>query len=61
MKYIHIEAIVNGAIKDVLVSAELFRDEGETAKDFFAGVATDIRIRKVNLTADHVLPDVFGE
>lgn len=61
MKYIHIEAMVNGAIKDVLVSAELFREEGETAEDFFAGNATDIRIREVRVSADHILPDTFGE
>jgi len=66
MKYVHLTAMVNGALKDVLVNAELYKEAlqekgADPAADFFVATAQDITIRKVEIEAAHELPDVFGE
>jgi len=59
--YYHLCANVNGEIKDVLVSAETFGEEGEHAKDYFLHGATEITNHgEVEIEGGFYLPDVIG-
>jgi hypothetical protein len=62
--YYHLSAIVNGAIKDVLVSEEEFKDYESDPANFFVGDVTDVQnLGGVHLKLEqsgHVLPELFG-
>jgi len=59
-KYIHITAEYPGEIKDCLIDADTFVDEGSNPADWLPGEPDSITTRALYIESEHTLPDYFG-